>query len=171
MSKTLLRAAIAGACVSALALGACQKAAPAKSESTADTAAIAASIKQMEAGWSAEMAQKDAAKWLAHYTPDATLIMPMSPVLRGMDAIKPAAAATFADPNFSLTFVSDNVKVAKSGEMAVSTGSFKATATDPATKKPGTLNGSYITVYEKQADGSWKVSYDLATVVPDMPAK
>jgi ketosteroid isomerase-like protein len=32
--------------------------------------------------------------------------------------------------------------------------------TNPKTKKPATDKGKYLTVYEKQADGSWKAVAD-----------
>ena len=41
------------------------------------------------------------------------------------------------------------------------------TVTDGATKKPVTLTGSYVTIYKKQPDGSWKAVEDIAT--PTLP--
>jgi ketosteroid isomerase-like protein len=42
------------------------------------------------------------------------------------------------------------------------------TTSDPKTKKPLVEKGNYLTVYKKQADGSWKISNDFAT--PESPA-
>ena len=38
--------------------------------------------------------------------------------------------------------------------------------TDPTTKQPKTENGSYLTVYRKAADGSWKAAEDFTTPGP-----
>ena len=38
--------------------------------------------------------------------------------------------------------------------------------TDPATKKPLESTGSYLTVWQKQADGSWKAVEDFITPGP-----
>ena len=46
----------------------------------------------------------------------------------------------------------------------------EVTYTDPATKKPKTENGSYLTVYKKQPDGSWKAIEDFVTPGPAEPA-
>ena len=40
--------------------------------------------------------------------------------------------------------------------------------TDPATKQAKTENGTYVTVYRKQDDGSWKAVEDA--VIPGAPA-
>ena len=46
---------------------------------------------------------------------------------------------------------------------------------NPASKKPQSDKGSYVTVYKKQADGSWKAASDIATnetpAIPPPPAK
>ena len=79
-------------------------------------------------------------------------------------ASRRAAIAQFvADSNFSLDFASDRVLVAKSGELASSRGHFTMQSTDPATKKPRTETGSYLTVWQKQADGGWKAVEDFVT--------
>jgi ketosteroid isomerase-like protein len=41
------------------------------------------------------------------------------------------------------------------------------TMTDPATKKPATSKGSYLTVWQKQTDGAWKAVEDFVTPGPD----
>jgi ketosteroid isomerase-like protein len=38
--------------------------------------------------------------------------------------------------------------------------------TDKATSKPATSTGSYLTVYQKQDDGSWKAVEDFITPGP-----
>ena len=40
------------------------------------------------------------------------------------------------------------------------------TYTDPATKKPKTESGHYLTVYRKAADGSWQAVEDFITPGP-----
>jgi len=44
--------------------------------------------------------------------------------------------------------------------MVYSQGTYTLTMTNPKTKKPLTDKGKYLTVYTKQADGSWKVAAD-----------
>lgn len=61
-----------------------------------------------------------------------------------------------SDPNFKQTFSPDRVDVAKSGDLAVSRGHFSMTMTDTAANKVQEIPGSYLTVYKKESDGSWK---------------
>ena len=70
------------------------------------------------------------------------------------------------DPNFNFTFAADKVEVAEAGDMAVAQGRFTETYTDPATKQAKSDKGSFLTVYKKQSDGSWKAVQDWAVADP-----
>lgn len=122
----------------------------------ADTKAI----QDVEAAWSQSFATKDVNKITASYSDDASVYMPDVPVINGIAAIKAAMTPMVADKNFTLTFASTGMEVAKSGDIAYSHGTFTQTSTDPKTKKVVTVNGKYLTVFEKQADGGWKATQD-----------
>ena len=47
--------------------------------------------------------------------------------------------------------------------MAYTQGAYTLTLTDPVTKKPINDKGSYVTLYKKQPDGSWKAVSDIAS--------
>lgn len=68
-----------------------------------------------------------------------------------------------SDPALKVDFASDRIIVAASGELASSRGHYTMTYTDPATKQPKTETGSYLTVYRKASDGSWKAVEDFTT--------
>jgi ketosteroid isomerase-like protein len=70
------------------------------------------------------------------------------------------------DPNLKISFASDRIEVAQSGDLAYSRGHYSMTVTDKATNKPATGTGSYLTVYKKEADGSWKAVEDFITPGP-----
>jgi ketosteroid isomerase-like protein len=69
-------------------------------------------------------------------------------------------APMLADPNFSLTFQSTRAMASKGGDMVYSQGTYTMTITEPKTKKLMTDKGKYLTVFTKQADGSWKAVAD-----------
>jgi uncharacterized protein (TIGR02246 family) len=137
--------------------------------------ADAKTIRDSEDAWNKDFESKDAAKLLAHYADDATLMAPGTPASHGKDAIGGVLKEMVSDPALSLKFQPTRVEVAKSSDIAYSEGSFTLTMTDPVTKKPRTDKGSYVTVYKKQADGSWKAVSDIATnetpIAPAPPAK
>jgi ketosteroid isomerase-like protein len=127
----------------------------------ADTAAIAAALKLLEAQWNQEYAAHQTDKALAHYSADASLMPSGMAPMRGTRAIGAGLTALVGDPNFHLDFTSDKVKVAQSGDIAYTRGTYTLHVSDPTTHKPLTDTGTYLTVYEKQADGSWKAVDDM----------
>jgi uncharacterized protein (TIGR02246 family) len=138
---------------------------------TKPTDANVKAIQDTEASWVKACATKDAEKIMAFYTDDAIFIA-NSPTVTGKAAILSAWKGMVSDPNFSLKFSSTRVDVAKSGELAYSYGTYTLTISDPKTKKPMTDRGKYITVFKKQADGSWKAAADVANSdPPPAPAK
>jgi hypothetical protein len=46
--------------------------------------------------------------------------------------------------------------------MGYTQGTYEMTMTDPASKREIHDHGSYVTIYSKQADGSWKAVADIA---------
>jgi len=82
-------------------------------------------------------------------------------------AIRKAYADAGTDQNFAVSFASDKIDVAGSGDLAYARGHFTENYTDPKTAKAMTTSGSYITVYKKQQDGSWKAVEDFAASDPD----
>src|SRR5579862_8606873 len=129
-------------------------------------------LKDGEAQWNQDFASKDADKIAAHYTDDAVLMNPGMPASQGREAVRKTLKDMVSDPALSLKFQASQVEVAKSGDMAYTHGSYTMTMTDPATKKPINDKGSYVTVYKKQADGTWKAVQDAAIseVPPPAPA-
>jgi uncharacterized protein (TIGR02246 family) len=117
-------------------------------------------VKDVEAAWVKDMATKDADKFASFLADDASGLYPGAGILNGKAAIKAAFAPYFADPNFSLTWESTRAMASKGGDMVYSQGTYTMTMTNPKTKKPMTDKGKYLTVYTKQADGSWKVVAD-----------
>lgn len=139
----------------------CTQAPPAQTADTHD--ADVQALKDNEAQWNKDFQAKDADRLSAHYADDATLIAPGAPPWHGKDAIHSVLVQMVSDSSFTLSFSADRVEVSKSGDVAYTEGSYAMIMTDPATKKPVTDKGSYVTVYKKQADGSWKAVSDIAS--------
>ncbi|MFZ1917920.1 MAG: SgcJ/EcaC family oxidoreductase [Terriglobales bacterium] len=123
-------------------------------------AADVQAVKDLEAAWVKDANTKDADKWASYFTEDGSGLYPGAATLNGKAAIKAAMAPYMSDPNFSLNFQSTRAMASKSGDMVYSQGTYTMTTTNPKTKKPMTDHGKYLTVYTKQADGSWKAVAD-----------
>ncbi len=134
--------------------------------------AIEKSIHDTEAGMVKALAAKDAGAFAANYTTDAVMMSPFSPAMKGTAAIKTGMAALVSDPNFKIDFSSDRIEISTAGDMAAARGSYTMTVSDPGTKKPLNDKGSYVTVFRKQTDNTWKSVLDINTseVAPTPPA-
>ena len=152
--------------VAAFATG-CQKGA-----ASSDPGAIATAIKADEKAWSDQFQAKprDLETLVSHYADDADFIAPGTKAVSGMTEIRKVYAGGLNDPNFNISFAADKVDVAQAGDMATSRGRFEQTYTDPDSKQPVKVGGDFLTVYKKQADGSWKAVQDWAVADPGKPA-
>jgi uncharacterized protein (TIGR02246 family) len=123
-------------------------------------AADVQAVNDVEAAWSKDANTKDADKWASYFTDDGSGLYPGAPTLNGKAAIKAAMVPMVADPNFALSFAPTRTIASKGGDMVYSEGTYSMTVSNPKTKKPMTDKGKYLTVFMKQADGSWKAVSD-----------
>ncbi|MGH9647402.1 MAG: YybH family protein [Bryobacteraceae bacterium] len=135
-------------------------AAPAPAAPPDTRAADVQAVKEVEAAWVKDAATKDAAKWASYFSDDGAGLYPGGPTVTGKEALKSSIAPMLADPNFALNFESTHVVAAKGGDMVYSYGTYTMTMSNPKTKKPMNDKGKFMTVYMKQADGSWKAVAD-----------
>jgi len=145
----------------ALAVLAAGCANPPKPAPVADTReADIQAVRDLEAAWLKDMNAKDADKFVGYFADDASGLYPGMPILNGKQAIKTSVAPIVADPNFSIAFQTLRIEASKGGDMVYSQGTLVQTTTDAKTKKPKTDKGKFLTIYGKQADGSWKAVAD-----------
>lgn len=132
----------------------------------ADPAKIEQTIRAQEAQWQDAYKSKNLEALAGQYTDDAAIAGPGDALASSEVERRKELEGMTSDPNFALTFASDRVLVAGSGDLASSRGHYTLQMTDKATNKPVMSNGSYLTVYRKQADGSWKAVEDFITPGP-----
>jgi uncharacterized protein (TIGR02246 family) len=156
-----MNAVIPLACLAAASLAAA--CAPRAEKPRFNAARAVDAIRTGEVKWNSDWKSGDPGKVVAHYAPEAVLMVPGEAPMIGLEAIRAGAQKSMDDAAFTLTFSSDKVDVAVSGDLAVSRGTYKETATDPATKSRVDAAGTFVTVYKPQPDGSWKAIWDIAT--------
>lgn len=150
----------------ALAVTACKP-----TEQTAaevDTAAEEKAIRAKEAAWMDAYNKHDAKALAGQYEADASLASSGSPLMTDSVGRSIFLEGFASDPALKVDFASDRILVAASGDLASSRGHYTMTYTDPATKKPKTESGNYLTVYRKALNGSWQAIEDFTT--PGAPA-
>jgi ketosteroid isomerase-like protein len=104
---------------------------------------------------------KDSAKVNSYYAPDAVIATAGRPAAKDGRAVSKAIRDDIADPNFKMSLSNEKTEVAGSGDLAYRRGTFTITFTNPQTKQVENAAGTYLTVFRKQADGSWKVVEDF----------
>jgi ketosteroid isomerase-like protein len=129
-----------------------------------DTASIKAEIQADQDRWNEEYhaKPKNADRLTAHYAPDAYIVPSGLDPVAGKYNVRTLMAALARDPNFDMRFAGDRIEVSNSGDLAFVRGRFSDRYTDPATNQVKSETGTYLTVYKKQDDGSWKVIEDFS---------
>ena len=102
---------------------------------------------------------KDVAMVNSYYAPDAIIATAGRPPAKDGPAVSKAIRDDLADPKFKMILSHEKTEV--SGDLAYRRGSYKITATNPQTKQAENIVGTYLTVFRKQADGSWKIVEDF----------
>jgi ketosteroid isomerase-like protein len=159
MRKKALRAiALLTGCVGlVVSMLACSKAAgnsPAGAEAT---------IQREEADWLKAIGTGQLDATVSYYGDGALLLAPNVPIARTKEEIRRTWIQIFASVPAGATFSGETTKVevARSGDLAYSTGTYAIT--NPAIDK-----GKFVDVWKKQADGSWKAVVDI--INSDLPA-
>ena len=104
---------------------------------------------------------KDLAKVNSYYAPDAVIATAGRPAAKDGRAVSRAIRDDIADTNFKMSLSNEKTEVAGSGDLAYRRGAFRITYTNPQTKQAENGTGTYLTVFRKQADGSWKTVEDF----------
>ncbi len=91
------------------------------------------------------------------YTEDAKVMVPGIPILEGREAIKTAFASMGVIQDEKLNTVSLEGR----GDLAYEQGTYSQTFTPPGALAAVSDKGKYITVWKKQADGTWKAVRDI----------
>jgi len=121
--------------------------------------AARAGIAAGNARWIAAFKRGDAGAVAALFAEDAVQFRRSGAVARGRAAIQSGFTALFRD-NGSADATITTANVWLVDERAYETGKFTFTF-HPAGKPPVTNAGRYVTIWERQADGSWKIVVDF----------
>ena len=89
----------------------------------------------------------------------AVLLPPDAPIAEGVEAIGEVVNMLEGLPGFSVSWTPVAADVGSGGDLGYTRGTYVIQMEGP--NGPVTINGKYITVWKKQADGSWKVTADM----------
>jgi uncharacterized protein (TIGR02246 family) len=131
-----------------------------------DTSAETQAIEKLEQGQIAAITAHDQAGAGSIYGDDAVFISERGEASRGKDAIAAGFKTFLADPTLKIDYKPGAKVFSDGGDMAYSTAEYSESYTDPTSKKVVNIKGTNLSVWKKQADGSWKLVADSNPAAP-----
>jgi ketosteroid isomerase-like protein len=120
-------------------------------------------VRDADEEWSKVAGAKDLDKTVAFYADDAIVMPPNEAAVTTKDGIRNLWKG-FLDSLQDISWKTTRVAVARSRDMAILIGTYEMTMKDGNKDK-----GKYCEVWEKKADGKWKVGTDMFS--SDLPAQ
>ena len=112
-------------------------------------------VRDADAEWSKVAGAKDLDKTVSFYADDAMVLPPNEAAVTTKDGIRNLWKG-FLDSLQNISWKTTRVEVSKSGDMACLIGTYELTMNDGSKD-----TGKYCEVWEKKADGKWKVATDM----------
>jgi len=103
--------------------------------------------------------------WMEFMAPNAVELSDQP--LVGLDQIRAGMAKQFNSPGFKLTWEPTKAEFLGNGDIGFAVGRYELHFTG-SDGKPQVEKGTYLTTWQKQKDGSWKVISDVGS--PDPPS-
>ncbi|HEV2228827.1 MAG TPA: DUF4440 domain-containing protein [Steroidobacteraceae bacterium] len=125
-----------------------------------DAAREEAAIRAADARWLAAAQAHDLERTVSYWTDDVYLMPPGGSAIVGKGALRQYVAGAFAIPGFSISWVTDRVWLAKSGDLGYAVGTDTIQSTSPEGKRVVEHNKA-VAVWRKEPDGSWKCAVDI----------
>ena len=132
---------------------------------TEDVAATREALQNADRAFDLATSQRRLDGWVEFFAEDGAMLRPGGAVT-GRAAIREHMSAALRDTSFTLRWKPTHADAGASGDLGYTVGRYEARRRD---EKGGTAvrTGTYLTIWKKQADGSWKVVLD--TGVEDPP--
>ena len=126
-----------------------------------DIAAEQAAIRDLtDVQWLNAEQAKDVDTVLSFFADDASSFPPNASIVTGKEAIRARLSEEYSGQDFAISWQTTKVEVSGSGDLAYSHGPYEVTVNDPE-GNPVTNKGKWVTVWEKQPGGTWKVVIDI----------
>ncbi len=129
-------------------------------EPAVDLAAERASLMAADPAWFQTLPDVDV--FVAAMASDGRFLPPGAPLAVGHEAIHGVVSHLTGLPGFALNWKATGAEVAENADLGYTIGTYELKM-DDADGNPTTTVGKYVTVWEKQADGGWKVPSTVST--------
>jgi len=152
-----------------LSAGCAQRVPPAPADTRAATPADArAAVMAADQTWAAAASRGDVDAAADALAPDGIMFPPGAPPVVGREAARAHMRQALAIPGFSITWQTDTVVVAESGELAYAIGRSRYTFPDSA-GGIDTVHAKAVSVWRLEPDGKWRAVLDIWNESPALP--
>ncbi len=127
-------------------------------------AATLGALAKLREAWVQDLRTKQLEHILNFYAADAAFLQPNGDRITGSAALRTLFTNIMAAFNSELTLHSQNLEA--SGDLAYDSGDFVETLTAIATGAKIDTKGSYIVIYKRQPNGSWRIVQQVFTGTP-----
>ncbi|KPJ93465.1 MAG: hypothetical protein AMS18_05700 [Gemmatimonas sp. SG8_17] len=128
-------------------------------DSAPDLVAAREAIMDADRAFAQATAARGVDGWVSYFADDGVQFRPGGTV-SGHAEIRAMMAPAFADTNFSLTWEPVTAEVSLAGDLGYTIGRYESRGL--GTDGQETVStGSYVSIWRKQPDGSWKVVLDI----------
>ena len=128
-------------------------------EPPADHAEVRQAIEAVNAQLAEAFSRGDATAFASFYTPDGKMMAPNAESSAGRQAIEESFAPDFSTNPPTLKLTTADVEV--HGDTAIEAGNYSISFILPGQEEAMEDHGKYVVVWKKQADGSWKLHWDI----------
>ena len=129
-------------------------------ENKIDTKSEGEKLMQISREWSKSAATDSVEKTISYWAEDAIVMSPGQPALKGKKAIREMVESSSKIPGFKISWEPLSVSVSKGGDMAYMIEQNQIIFSD-SLGKPITEYNKVVTVWRKEANGSWKNIVDM----------
>ncbi len=126
-----------------------------------DPDAERSALMDADRAWAEAYAASDdpAGTFVGQMVDNAVLLPPDAPLAEGKEAIRAVIEMLEALPGFTVTWSPVVADVGSGGDLGYTRGTYRITM--DGADGPVTIDGKYLTVWKKQADGRWLVTADM----------
>jgi uncharacterized protein (TIGR02246 family) len=110
------------------------------------------------------------AAWASYFAENGSMVGQTGAPVVGPEAIRARMEPVFANPDFSLRWQPTRAEILIPGHVGYTTGRYERRAKNKEGKVE-VEHGTYVSVWRKQADGSWKIILDTGNADPAEAAK
>jgi uncharacterized protein (TIGR02246 family) len=125
-------------------------------------------VTEADSAWAKASAAGEAERSLSFLADDAIMFPPGQPPVIGKAAIREFVRSSLAVPGFSVSWVSDVVRVATSGDIAYTFGRSRYTFPE-STGALQTMHAKGVAIWRKERDGQWRCVADIWNEAPELP--